>query len=128
MGEQLLSLAYGCHSFGTVVHEIMHAIGFHHQHMRADRDNYLNIHWQNIKRGHEMNFNKLDYGLIFAPFDYYSIMQYGSTTFSIDGKSPTITPKIDGVKLVKPRHKGGLSKFDIISINDMYNCEVEAKV
>ncbi|RWS19124.1 Astacin-like metalloprotease toxin, partial [Leptotrombidium deliense] len=27
-GAQKLSLGYGCHSFATKVHEIMHAIGF----------------------------------------------------------------------------------------------------
>lgn len=41
----------GCVHHGVVVHELMHALGFYHQQSAADRDEWVTIHWENIKSG-----------------------------------------------------------------------------
>ena len=50
-GKQLLSLGAGCKNRGHVTHELMHALGFFHEHTRPDRDKFVRILWDNIKSG-----------------------------------------------------------------------------
>merc|ERR1719436_1836343 len=46
----------GCVHTGTVQHELLHAMGFHHEQARPDRDSHVEIKWQNISPGKERNF------------------------------------------------------------------------
>ncbi|XP_011253904.1 zinc metalloproteinase nas-13 [Camponotus floridanus] len=109
----------GCVHHGVVVHELMHALGFYHQQSAADRDEWVTIHWENIKLGKEHNFKKYDnrtvtdYGI---SYDYKSVMHYSSHAFSKNGE-PTITPKKEKVKLGQ---RDGLSEKDVAKVQAMY--------
>ncbi|RWS13713.1 astacin-like metallopeptidase 2 protein, partial [Dinothrombium tinctorium] len=121
---QELSLGQGCHVMGVVIHEFLHALGFYHYHSRSDRDQYLRINYQNIIPSMMSQFQMLSpfQNQIFTDFDYESIMIYGSTAFSRDGRSPTMVPLKAGVYLRDPGYKYSLTEKDVISIKKLYGC------
>lgn len=57
-GRQQVSLADECVRYPTVIHELMHVIGFIHEHQREDRDSYVYILWDNIIAGKALSYNR----------------------------------------------------------------------
>jgi len=122
---QPLSLGKGCFRHGTIVHELMHAIGFSHEHSRKDRNKYVRIMMGNIKKDKQRNYktytNPLRIGNIQTKYDYDSVMHYGEySSFAIDGNKPTIVT-------LKPMYgrigqRFALSDNDKLKINVYYNC------
>uniref|UniRef100_A0A182QZ47 Metalloendopeptidase n=1 Tax=Anopheles farauti TaxID=69004 RepID=A0A182QZ47_9DIPT len=111
----------GCFTHGTIIHELIHALGFYHMQSATDRDQYVDILWQNIAPGQESNF--LSYGTdrimsYGVAYDYDSVMHYDALAFSING-SPTIVPKVANVAIGQ---RVAMSPGDIQRINNMYQC------
>ncbi|KAA0720157.1 High choriolytic enzyme 1 [Triplophysa tibetana] len=120
-GKQQLSLSVeGCVYYGIVEHELLHALGFHHEHTRSDRDQYVRINWENIPKASAYNFEEKDTNNLKTPYDYNSIMHYGRTSFSLQYGKETITPIPDSSVKIGQRQE--MSNIDIQRINKLYEC------
>ncbi|XP_030577996.1 high choriolytic enzyme 1-like isoform X2 [Archocentrus centrarchus] len=116
-GAQKLFVAPVC-NVGNLCHEIIHALGLHHEHTREDRDKYVTVNWANILPGKEENF-KVKYGNTQSlPYDPESIMHYGQAYFSANG-NPTMLPKGSGMTIGQRTH---LSQLDMQRLNKLYHC------
>ncbi|KAK3891266.1 hypothetical protein Pcinc_004841 [Petrolisthes cinctipes] len=116
---QRISIGRGCETMGIVAHEIGHAIGFHHEQSRSDRDKYVVIHFNNIIPSARNNFAKVN-TINSVRYDYESVMHYSSKAFSYNG-FPTITT-IDPSKNYLIGNRDGLTFRDILLANLMYGC------
>lgn len=47
-GQTLSLVVPQCMDKGTVIHELLHALGFWHEHSRPDRDEHVQVVWDNI--------------------------------------------------------------------------------
>ena len=68
---------------GLAMHEIMHALGFYHEHARSDRDKYVKIIRKNVRKGLHQNFEfqNDDKSTRNFNYDYDSLMHYGPYSF-----------------------------------------------
>ncbi|XP_004844781.1 astacin-like metalloendopeptidase [Heterocephalus glaber] len=120
-GMQVVSLAPAClhRGRGIVLHELMHVLGFWHEHARADRDRYIRVNWHEILPGFEINFVKSRSSNMLAPYDYSSVMHYGRLAFSRRGE-PTIIPL--WASSVHIGQRWNLSTSDIARVCRLYDC------
>ncbi len=60
-------------------HELGHALGFFHEQQRWDRDQFITVHYENIKPGRALDYDwiaKTNWLVSTLPYDYASIMHY----------------------------------------------------
>ncbi|CAJ0579922.1 unnamed protein product, partial [Mesorhabditis spiculigera] len=122
-GRQELSLDDGCLQYDTAIHELMHSVGFYHEHERWDRDQHISILWHNIDRDAYDQFGKVDlaessyYG---QPYDYHSIMHYDSLAFSKNGYETMVAKRSEMTSVIGSAID--FSPVDLVKINLMYGC------
>lgn len=123
-GKQELNIGPACALKGTALHEMMHALGFVHEHTRLDRDKYVKVNLENIAPGDREEFDKYQAGVaanIGKDYDFASIMHYGMLAFSMNGK-PSIEPLDTKVDASVIGQRSGFSDLDIIELNEAFKC------
>ncbi|XP_052863332.1 astacin-like [Anopheles cruzii] len=116
-----------CVDVGTAAHELMHSIGFYHEHTRPDRDSYVSIDRSALATEYQTaTFYTDNFGIMSAsqvvlygrPYDYGSVMHYSKYAGAASNSRPVMNN-------LKPwtgdfGNDNGLSASDIIEINYMY--------
>uniref|UniRef100_A0A914DK46 Metalloendopeptidase n=1 Tax=Acrobeloides nanus TaxID=290746 RepID=A0A914DK46_9BILA len=101
---QEVSLGQECWRKGIIIHELMHVLGFYHEHSRYDRDAYIALNIPNIQPNRIRQFDKRPREAVddTGSYDLYSIMHYEQNAFAVDKSSPTIIPRFSREHLQKP--------------------------
>lgn len=110
-----------CFSQPLIMHELLHVLGFYHEQSRPDRDDYIEIFYENIEPDMIGNFAKYDHTYLDTqntPYDYDSLLHYNGYAFSSNGE-PTILPRDPNVIL--QRHFD-MSPIDIEEVRLFYKC------
>ncbi|XP_071978740.1 astacin-like metalloendopeptidase [Engystomops pustulosus] len=125
-GAQTLSLERpNCIWSGVAIHELLHALGLHHEHVRDDRDKYVTVYWDRIVPGAKRNFYKTDtYNQDLTVYDYHSIMHYSNTAFSINNK-PTLVASSNSSMYFGDQFV--MTDLDKIKVNTLYKCKPKAQ-
>ncbi|KAH9510364.1 Zinc metalloproteinase nas-15 [Bulinus truncatus] len=100
-GKQEVSIGVGCELKGIIMHELIHSLGFWHEHNRPDRDTFIDININNVKTESRHDFNlrtTAEATTLRTSYDFGSIMHYGTYTFALDRTKPVVTPNL--VKLI----------------------------
>ena len=115
-GEQIMRLVDNV-DVTTAIHEIGHSVGFAHEQSRTDRDRFIQMQFDNIRKE---QFGQVDYVpsfLAFGVYDIQSIMQYFVTEISRTGDRIFRTVP-DGLYTT---NFAGLSPEDVDTVERMYN-------
>lgn len=111
-------------SFGTIIHEIGHIVGLHHEHQRKDRDLYVKINRDNIERKGKWYDITNKKGVCHGFYDYDSVMHYRDKAKS-ENNQKTIEAiykrTIQDGNPVFIGKRGGLSRGDILTVTFMYD-------
>jgi len=129
-GEQHINApATGCPAV-PLEHEIMHAVGFAHEHNRSDRDHYIQVHPECIQPDSQIQY-AIDNSVSAGSYDFSSVIHYSQAAFAIGpvcdtfSLNPGITatvsvPGCEGMALTIGQ-QCGLSAGDIAGINYYYS-------
>jgi hypothetical protein len=78
-----------------IYHEVLHAIGVIHEHCRPDRDDYVEVNYDNIKDEKEYAYDRYwSWTITYRTgYDFESVMHYAPGAFAVDPEVWTLRAK-----------------------------------
>lgn len=121
-GHQPILVSESC-GRAEVVHELMHTLGFIHEHQRVERDTFVQVFLDRVSEDKQINFEILPhsyqniYQKLSSRFDYESITIYPPEAFAKNTGESTLLPR-DQRNQIQPSR--GLSPGDVSKIEEVY--------
>ncbi|XP_047476395.1 low choriolytic enzyme-like [Penaeus chinensis] len=72
-----------CSRVPVIIHELMHILGLHHAHQRADRSDFIKIYEKHVIPDALFNFRISHNETFGIPYNIESILHYGERAFSM---------------------------------------------
>ena len=118
-----LDISIGCVNKTVIAHELVHALGFDHEHNRPDRDEWIEIFYDNLKQsGQFKKIEKTVFQDLQTPYDYKSIMHYPVYNDHAKDQQRETMRAIRPPFEIEPSEL--LSDIDILEIRKLYNCKL----
>ncbi|XP_069136266.1 meprin A subunit beta-like [Argopecten irradians] len=121
-GRQKLYLTDDCMYKREIMSLLLVTLGLYHEHQRPDRDQYIEVHMDNVQDVARSHFEKIpssDTDLLGYPYDFDSITHYSPYAFAKDPRLPTITANVSDVSFGNKRM---LSYHDVLKLQTLYIC------
>ncbi|KAE9417698.1 hypothetical protein Angca_010295, partial [Angiostrongylus cantonensis] len=126
-GKQKIYLGQLCESIGYVAHEIGHTLGLFHTQSRPDRDEYVRVVVENIRKDFVSQFRVQSEDVVNnydLPYEYGSIMHYSARSAS-KSHEPSVIPY--DVNYLETLGSPMISFYDKLMINHHYGCLEKCK-
>ena len=131
---QHINLGLLCHTRAIIQHEVMHSLGFKHEHERPDRDEYVTVLFENILPEQKYNYRIMKEWMwddLGEEYDVHSVMHYsGRGNLTPEAAKKGLNSIVfKGTNVPIPRQES-LSSGDIIQLAKRYEkyCDVESLV
>jgi len=82
-----------CWSQKSILHELGHVFGLHHEHQRPDRDVYISIDTSAVDPAYQSAFTPLSGAPTRGAYDFFSVMHYHDFAFAARPLTRTMIPK-----------------------------------
>ncbi|XP_060067916.1 meprin A subunit beta-like [Ylistrum balloti] len=120
--RQRLYLTDSCMFKRDIMSLLLLTMGLFHEHQRPDRDQYIQVHMDNVQDAARPMFAKIpasETDLLGFPYDFESITHFNPYAFAKDHTSPTISAVLSGVSFGNTHT---LSYHDVLKVQTLYIC------
>ncbi|XP_033747388.1 zinc metalloproteinase nas-7-like isoform X2 [Pecten maximus] len=121
-GRQKLYLTNDCMYKREIKSLLLVTLGLYHEHQRPDRDQYIQVHMDNVQNKAKKSFVKIksnDTNLLDFPYDFHSVTHFSEYEYAKNPSFPTISTNVSGISF---DNRSRLSFYDVLKVQTLYEC------